>query len=54
MNVRRLESEIVRDSTILHQLGIVHTHLTFTHNGRPERLTDPEVTGAKVVDQLLG
>jgi hypothetical protein len=40
-------------ATILHQLGIDHTRLNFTHNGRPERLTDPEVTGATVLDQLL-
>jgi len=40
-------------ATILHQLGIDHTRLTYTHNGRPERLTDPEVTGAKVVKELL-
>ncbi len=40
-------------ATILHQLGIDHTRLSFLHNGRPERLTDPEVTGAKVVESLL-
>ncbi len=40
-------------ATILHQLGIDHTRLSFLHNGRPERLTDPEVTGAKVVEPLL-
>lgn len=40
-------------ATVLHQLGIDHTKLTFTHNGRPERLTDPEVTGAKVVKEVL-
>ena len=40
-------------ATVLHQLGIDHTKLTFTHNGRPERLTDPEVTGAKVVKDVL-
>ncbi|MEZ6107157.1 MAG: DUF1501 domain-containing protein [Pirellulaceae bacterium] len=34
-------------ATILHQLGIDHTRLTFTHSGRPERLTDPDVTGAE-------
>lgn len=41
-------------ATILNQLGIDHTRLTFTHSGRPERLTDPEVTGARVVRDLLG
>ncbi len=40
-------------ATILHQLGIDHTKLTFVHSGRPERLTDPEVTGARVVSELL-
>lgn len=40
-------------ATILHQLGIDHKKLTFTHSGRPERLTDPEVTGARVVEELL-
>ena len=40
-------------ATLLHQLGIDHTKLTFTHSGRPERLTDPDVTGARVVKELL-
>jgi hypothetical protein len=40
-------------ATILNQLGIDHTRLAFVHAGRPERLTDPEVTGAKVVEELL-
>jgi uncharacterized protein (DUF1501 family) len=40
-------------ATILNQLGIDHTKLNFTHSGRPERLTDPEVTGARVVEELL-
>ena len=40
-------------ATILHQLGIDHTKLSFLHKGRQERLTDPEVTGAKIVDQLF-
>ncbi len=40
-------------ATILHQLGIDHRKLTFTHSGRPERLTDPDVTGARVVQDLL-
>ncbi|MDA0660324.1 MAG: DUF1501 domain-containing protein [Planctomycetota bacterium] len=40
-------------ATILHQLGLDHTRLRFTHNGRAERLTDPEVTGARVVHDLL-
>jgi uncharacterized protein (DUF1501 family) len=40
-------------ATILGQLGIDHKKLTFMHNGRPERLTDPEVTGARIVQELL-
>lgn len=40
-------------ATILHQLGLDHTRLTYTHSGRPERLTDPEVTGARLVTELL-
>jgi hypothetical protein len=41
-------------ATILHQLGIDHTRLSFLHKGRQERLTDPGVTQARVVSQLLG
>ncbi len=40
-------------ATILNQLGIDHRKLTLTHSGRPERLTDPDVTGASVVEELL-
>jgi len=40
-------------ATILNQLGIDHRKLAFTHSGRPERLTDPDVTGARVVQDLL-
>jgi hypothetical protein len=40
-------------ATILHLLGIDHTKLTFVHSGRPERLTDPDVTGATIVHELL-
>ncbi|MBM4067698.1 MAG: DUF1501 domain-containing protein [Planctomycetes bacterium] len=53
---RALENRVsVHDlhATILHQLGIDHTRLSFLHNGRPERLTDPEVTGARIVHELL-
>ncbi|NND95997.1 MAG: DUF1501 domain-containing protein [Pirellulaceae bacterium] len=38
-------------ATILHQLGIDHERLTFTHAGRPFRLTDVHGT---VIDKLLG
>jgi hypothetical protein len=40
-------------ATILHQLGLDHRKLTFTHNGRVESLTDPALTGAHVVAGLL-
>ncbi len=40
-------------ATLLHQLGLDHTELYFQHAGREERLTDPEVTGARVVGELL-
>lgn len=40
-------------ATILAQLGLDRKKLSFVHNGRPERLTDPEVTGAVVVRELL-
>jgi hypothetical protein len=37
-------------ATILHLLGLEHTHLTFRHNGRDERLTD--VSG-KIIQKML-
>lgn len=40
-------------ATLLHQLGLDHTRLSYLNNGRPERLTDPEVTGAQVNRALL-
>ena len=40
-------------ATLLHQLGLDHTKLYYRHAGREERLTDPEVTGADVVRDLL-
>jgi hypothetical protein len=40
-------------ATLLHQLGLDHTKLTYRHHGRPETLTDAPVTGAKVVRELL-
>ncbi len=41
-------------ATIFHQLGVDHTRLSFLHKGRQERLTDPEVTGARVIKSLIG
>jgi len=40
-------------ATLLHQLGLDHTELYYRHAGREERLTDPEVTGAHVVRDIL-
>ena len=40
-------------ATIFHQLGIDHTKLSFQNKGRDERLTDPEVTGARVRTEVL-
>jgi hypothetical protein len=37
-------------ATILHLMGLDHTQLTFSHNGRDERLTD---TAGKVVTSIL-
>lgn len=40
-------------ATLLSLLGINHHHLTLPHEGRPTSLTDAEVTGARVVGDLL-
>jgi hypothetical protein len=40
-------------ATLLHQLGLDHTRLTYRHNGRNETLTDAPVTGARVARELL-
>jgi hypothetical protein len=40
-------------ATLLHQMGIDHTRLAYHHNGREETLTDPAVTRAEVVADLL-
>ena len=40
-------------ATLLQQLGINHSRLTYPHHGRDESLTDPEVTGARVVEEIL-
>jgi hypothetical protein len=41
------------NATFLHQLGLDHERLMHFHNGREETLTDPAVTRATVVDELL-
>ena len=38
-------------ATILHLLGLDHEALTFSHNGRDERLTD---VAGRVVTEILG
>jgi hypothetical protein len=40
-------------ATLMHQLGIDHNRLTYPHQGRDETMTDPAVTGAHVVGDLL-
>lgn len=40
-------------ATILHQLGLDHTRLTYRHHGRDESLTDVAVSKARVVHELL-
>jgi hypothetical protein len=40
-------------ATLLHALGLDHRKLTYPHEGRPDSLTDSEVTKAKVVPALL-
>jgi hypothetical protein len=40
-------------ATILQQLGIDHRRLIYNHQGRPETMTDFQVTGANVVAGLL-
>ncbi len=41
-------------ATLLHTLGIDHRKLALPHDGRDTSLTDAEVTGAKIVRELLG
>jgi uncharacterized protein (DUF1501 family) len=40
-------------ATILHQLGLDHTRLTYPHHGNEETLTDARVTNAQVVRETL-
>ena len=40
-------------ATILHQLGLDHSRLTYRHHGRDETLTDIPLTNAKVVGNLI-
>jgi len=40
-------------ATMLHVLGLDHHRLGYRHLGRDETITDPEVTHARVVDELL-
>ena len=40
-------------ATLLHQLGLDHTRLTYPHHGRNETLTDSTLTDAQIVADLL-
>ncbi len=40
-------------ATILHQLGLDHRKLLYSHNGRAESLTDASISGATVVRGVL-
>ena len=40
-------------ATILHQLGLDHDRLKYSHHGREESLTDSPVTHARVVHELI-
>lgn len=40
-------------ATLLHQLGLDHTRLTYEHHGSDETLTDARVTNARVVGELF-
>jgi hypothetical protein len=40
-------------ATILYQLGLDHTRLTYRHHGSDESLTDARVTNAEVVRELI-
>ncbi len=40
-------------ATLLHALGLDHQRLVFDHDGRQETLTEPDLTKAKVVPELL-
>ena len=40
-------------ATVLKQMGLDHEVLSYRYRGRDERLTDPEVTHARVVPELL-
>ena len=40
-------------ATVLHQMGLDHEVLTYHHSGRDETLTDPSLTNARVVHQLI-
>jgi hypothetical protein len=40
-------------ATLLHALGLDHRRLTYPHDGRNDGLTDADVTGARLVPDLL-
>lgn len=40
-------------ATVLHQIGLDHRRLTYPHHGRNETLTDPAVSSARIIGELL-
>jgi hypothetical protein len=40
-------------ATLLHQMGLDHNRLSYPHQGREETMTDPAVTQARVVQELI-
>ena len=40
-------------ATLLHALGLDHEKLAYPHDGRDDQLTDPAVSQAQVVHELL-
>ena len=40
-------------ATILHQVGVDHTRLTYKHNNIEESLTDTRATDASIVGEVL-
>jgi len=40
-------------ATVLHQLGLDHQRLRYPYHGRKETLTDPAVSGARVIRELI-
>jgi Protein of unknown function (DUF1501) len=52
-SVERVVTVYDLQATLLHALGLNHRKLAYPHEGRPDTLTDAEVTKAKLVPALL-